>query len=112
MKALAIFSLTLVLAEGGPVNQGGFFLLGFLAAVVAAALGIRMARKRRCSIFSFIVCFVALFFSAELAYAFGLPYDWTYFGDYLPWFPLLLSIVGFVLTVVGALADYVSRERI
>jgi len=77
MKSLAAFP---VLAEGGGAAQGGIILLGLFFAVLAAGVGVYVTRKRRCSIFSFIISFVALLFSVEIAYAWGLPYDWTYWG--------------------------------
>ena len=111
MKSDPIHLFAVVLAEGGGAAQGGIILLGLFMAVLAAGLGVYMTRKRRFSIFSLIVSLVALLFSLEVAYVFGLPYDWTYFGAYLPWFPLALSVCGLALTVVGAIADYMSRER-
>jgi hypothetical protein len=108
MKSLA--ALVSALAVGGGAAQGGIILLGLFSAILAAGLGVYMTRKRRCSIFSFIISLVALLFSAEVAYVFGLPYDWTYWGAYLPWLPLALAACGFVLTLTGAIADLMSRS--
>ena len=95
----------MLLAVGGGAAQGTVFMLGLFSAFISAGVGLHTLRKRRRSVFSFIVSLVALFFTAEIAYVFGLPYDWSDLGGYIPWIPLVLAACGLILTTLGAIAQ-------
>jgi ABC-type branched-subunit amino acid transport system permease subunit len=90
-----------LVAAGGGANQGSMLLCALLLGLCAVAAGLYGARRSSThrSIVSLAICVLALAVSGCIAYIFGLPYDWTYWGAYLPWVPLALSIWGFVLAL-------------
>ena len=105
MKVVAVIHSIPLLAEGGGAAVGSFFFLSLVSAFVAAGVGFNTLRKRRRSVFSFILSLVALSITAWIAYAFGFPYDWSDLGGYVPWVPVMLALCGLVLTILGAVAQ-------
>ena len=105
MKVVVVIHSIPLLAEGGGAAVGAFFFLSLVSAFVAAGVGFNTLRKRRRSVFSFILSVVALFITAGIAYAFGFPYDWSDLGGYVPWVPVVLGVCGPVLMILGAVAQ-------
>ena len=88
-----------ILADGGPAVQGGIILVGLVLGILAFGAGLLAMKRRRRLVWlvGCAACVLSLIYSAWDAYVFGLPYDWRYWGAYLPWAPLVLSLGGFVL---------------
>jgi len=84
---------TLILASGAGAIQGGIILIGLLAALAALPLACYAAfRKKERSPIVVSLCFVSLFVSIGVAGIFGPPHTWSYWGAYLPWIPLAVSL--------------------
>ena len=90
---------SLRLAVGGTANQGAIILLALLLSLLAVAVALcaRVWWSRILAGLSGLASGISLLFATWTGYIFGLPYDWTYWGAYLPVVPLVLSLVALLL---------------